>query len=149
MKLENLPLGQLPLAHSPEYELSQSESKQAIFDPSVKTGTRWRILAPLITLETETSKKSHLREERQQESVGAGRKGQERGGRGPGQGKVAEGLPVVTYGCRPRQKQGAGALVGAMGAVAPWEESLPLARETTPTSSHSSQATPRPPSGNG
>ena len=74
-------------------------------------------------------------EERQQESVGAGRKGQEReGGRGPGQGKVAEGLPVVTYGCRLGQKQGAGALVGAMGAVAPWEEREPLARETTPRS---------------
>ena len=47
--------------------------------------------------------------------------GKGRGEGRPGQGKVAEGLPVVTYGCRPRQKQGAGALVGAMGAVAPWE----------------------------
>ena len=74
-------------------------------------------------------------EERQQESVGAGRKGQGEG-EGPGQGKVAEGLPVVTYGCRLGQKQGAGALVGAMGAVAPWEGREPLARETTPRSSH-------------
>ena len=72
-------------------------------------------------------------EERQQESVDAGRKGQEEGG--PGRGKVAEGLLVVTYGCRLRQKQGAGALVGAMGAVV-WEQREPWARETPPTSSH-------------
>ena len=87
-------------------------------------------------------------EERQQESVDAGRKGQEEGG--PGRGKVAEGLLVVTYGCRLRQKQGAGALVGAMGAVV-WEQREPWARETPPTSSHwlGCQATPRPPSGNG
>ena len=84
VKLENLPLGQLPLAHSTEYELSQT----------VKTGNIWPVCQNRHQMENscpntvtgEITPRGQKRvrkvtsEERQQESVDAGRKGQEEGG---------------------------------------------------------------------